>query len=129
MNYCLIDETDPKDMFECEGHVLKTFFESSKLFNERQSLVSIRKTRHIEQCLKNHPDNYFNIVQLSGHGLYTRSTKTNLDYSFIVQRRGNKDVEIFRPDSIVRTALKADVILSMNCQTFNPMFSSVRNLL
>ena len=115
----------PNDWLECEGHVLKTFFESFKLFNEKQSLVSIRKTSQIELSLKKHADNYFNMVHISAHGFYKHNTKTHLDYSYIVQRRGNKDIEIFRPDSIVRTGLKADIILSKNCQTFNPVFIDV----
>ncbi|MDF2451911.1 MAG: hypothetical protein K0S26_1415 [Bacteroidota bacterium] len=123
MNYCLIDESDPDDFLECEGHVLKTFFASSGIFCAKQSLELIRKDNHIENSLKRNKTNYFNIVQFSAHGGYQQPTRTKLAYTSIVKRRGNKkDVEIFRPDSIVRTGLEADIFLSTNCQTFNPMF-------
>jgi len=126
MNYCLIDDSDPDDFLECEGDVLKTFFASSKLFNERNNFELIRKNRQIEQTLMRNKNNYFNIVQFSAHGSYKPSTRTKLDYSVIVQRRGNKqDIEIFRPDSIVRTGLKADLFFSTNCQTFNPHFIDI----
>lgn len=125
MNYCLIDESDPFDYFECEGKVLKTFFTSSKLFNEKKSLDLIHKEKNIEHSLKYNKINHFNIVQFSAHGNYTPHTKTKLDYSTIVQRRRGKDIEIFRPDSIVRTGLKADLFFSTNCQTFNPLFIDI----
>ena len=125
MNYCLIDESDPEDLFECEGHVLKTFFASSNLFTSQQNLELIRKSKSIESALKKFKTNYFNIVQFSAHGTYQPPTKTKLDYSTIVRRKGNKDIEIFRPDSIVRTGLKADVFISTNCETFNPLFIDV----
>lgn len=123
MNYLLIDDSDPNDFLECEGEVLKTFFKSSGLFNQKSSLELIRKSDHIETRLKKNKDNYFNIVHFSAHGTYEKATKTKLDYTKIVKRRGNKeDVEIFRADSIVRTGLQADVFLSTNCETFNPLF-------
>lgn len=126
MNYCLIDESDPNDFLECEGHILKTFFASAKLFNHKESLELIRKNNHIENSLKRNKNNYFNIVQFSAHGTYKATTKNKLDYSVIVKKRINrKDIEIFRPDSIVRTGLRADVFLSTNCQTFNPMFIDI----
>jgi hypothetical protein len=126
MNYCLIDESDPNDFLECEGHVLQTFFASSGLFNHKKNLELIRKNNHIENSLKRNKDNYFNIVQFSAHGGYDAPTRTKLAYTNIVKRRGNKkDIEIFRPDSIVRTGLKADLFLSTNCQTFNPMFIDI----
>jgi hypothetical protein len=126
MNYCLIDESDPNDFLECEGHVLQTFLASSGLFNHKKNLELIRKNNHIENSLKRNKDNYFNIVQFSAHGGYEPPTKTKIGYSNIVKRRGNReDIEIFRPDSIVRTGLKADVFLSTNCQTFNPLFLDI----
>ncbi|MBA3705278.1 MAG: hypothetical protein H0W84_05090 [Bacteroidetes bacterium] len=125
MNYLLIDESDPGDIFECEGEVLKTFFSSTKIFNSKESLELIRKNNHIEQRLKKNDSNYFNIVQFSAHGNYTAKTRTNLEYSAIVKRRGTKDTEIFRPDSIVRTGLKTDIFFSTNCETFNSLFIDV----
>jgi hypothetical protein len=125
MNYLLVDESDPDDFLECEGHVLKTFFESAKLFNKKQSLELIRKGNHIEDRIKKNKTQHFNIVQFSAHGNYFKGTKTTLDYSTIVKRRGGKDVEIFRPDSIVRTGLQADIFLSTNCQTFNSQFIEI----
>lgn len=126
MNYLLVDESDPADYFECEGAVLKTFFASSKMFTAKNSLELIRKNKDIELSLKRNKNNYFNIVQFSAHGFYHTGVETDLDYSGFVKRRGNKsDVEIFRPDSIVRTGLQADIFLSTNCQTFNPLFIDV----
>lgn len=126
MNYLLVDESDPADYFECEGAVLKTFFASSKMFNTKQSLELIRKNKDIELSLKRNKHNHFNIVQFSAHGFYNTGAKTDLDYSGFVKRRGNKrDIEIFRPDSIVRTGLHADIFLSTNCETFNPLFIDV----
>ena len=126
MNYCLIDESDPNDFLECEGDVLKTFFKSAGIFNQKQCLELIRTSNHIETSLKQNKSNYFNIVQFSAHGSYTAATKNKLDYSTIVKRRSTKkDIEIFRPDSIVRTGLQADVFLSTNCQTFNPLFIDI----
>ena len=122
MNYCLIDESDPSDFLECEGDVLKTFFKSSGAFTERNNLELIRKGIDIEKRIKSHKTQQFNIVQFSAHGTFTKRTKTKLDYSTIIRRKGNRDIEIFRPDSIVRTGLKADLFLSTNCQTFNPQF-------
>jgi hypothetical protein len=124
MNYLLVDESDPTDCFECEGAVLKTFFASSAIFGTN-SLELIRKNKGIESSLKRNKIKYFNIVQFSAHGTYTAQTRNNLDYSAIVQRRKGHDIEIFRPDSIVRTGLQADVFLSTNCQTFNPLFLDV----
>lgn len=125
MNYLLIDESDPADSFECEGKVLKPFFASTKLFREKQNLELLHKGRNVENALKRNKTNYFNLVHFSAHGTYNRSTKTQLDYSVIVQRRKGKDIEIFRPDSVVRTGLMADVFLSTNCQSFNPLFVDV----
>ena len=125
MNYLLVDESDPSDYFECEGAILKTFFASAKMFSTKQSLELIRSNKDIELSLKRNKTNYFNIVQFSAHGFYNTGFKTQLDYSGIVKRRGNKDIEIFRPDSIVRTGLQADVFVSTNCQTFNPLFIDV----
>ncbi|MGQ0826978.1 MAG: hypothetical protein ACT4ON_01155 [Bacteroidota bacterium] len=125
MNYLLIDESDPGDIFECEGEVLKTFFASTRIFNSKHNQELIRKNSHVEQILKAKQNNYFNIVQFSAHGNYTVKTKNNLDYSAIIKRRGCNNTEIFRPDSIVRTGLRADVFLSTNCKTFNPVFIDV----
>ena len=123
MNYLLVDESDPNDFLECEGDVLKTFFSSSGLFNKKENLELIRNCDHVEKRLKKNKNNYFNIVQFSAHGTYENATRTRLDYTTIVKRRGEKeDIEIFRPDSIVRTGLQADIFLSTNCQTFNPLF-------
>ena len=85
----------------------------------------IRKGKHIEESIKKNKTQCFNIVQFSAHGNYFKGNKTALDYSTIVKRRGNKDIEIFRPDSIVRTGLQADIFLSTNCQTFNSQFIEV----
>lgn len=126
MNYCLIDESDPKDFLECEGEVLSTFFNSSGLFYKGNNLELIRQNKHIEECIKRKRNKYYNIVQFSAHGNYFKGTKKQLDYTTIVQRRYNKeDVEIFRPDSIVRTGLEADLFFSTNCQTFNPHFIDI----
>lgn len=125
MNYLLIDESDPEDIFECEGDVLKTFFASTKIFHSKNNLELIRKNKSIEQKLKAKKNHYFNIVQFSAHGNYTVKTQRNLDYSAIIKSRGNKDTEIFRPDSIVRTGLQTDIFLSTNCKTFNPLFIDV----
>ncbi|MBL7919383.1 MAG: hypothetical protein JNJ40_03650 [Bacteroidia bacterium] len=126
MNYLLIDKSDPNDFLECEGDVLKTFFTSSQLFDKKRCLELIRKKSHIENTLKKNKDNYFNIVQFSAHGTYKAQNRKGLDYSAILERVGNrKDIEIFRPDSIVRTGLQADVFFSTNCQTFNPLFIDV----
>lgn len=48
-----------------------------------------------------------------------------MDYSAIYQKRGKKEVEIFRPDTIVRLELKADVFISTNCDTFNNYFLEI----
>lgn len=125
MNYLLVDESDPDDFLECEGDVLKAFFESAKLFNIKESLELIRKGKHIEESIKKNKTQHFNVVQFSAHGNYSKRTKTMLDYSSIVKRRGSNDIEIFRPDSIVRTGLQADIFLSTNCQTFNSQFVEV----
>lgn len=122
MNYLLIDESDPDDLFECEGKVFKTFFESAQLFNPKQSLELIHKNKDIELSLKRNKIKYFNIVQFSAHGFYDTGIKSQLEYTGMVKRRGNKDIEIFRPDSIVRTGLQADLFISTNCQTFNHLF-------
>ncbi len=125
MNYLLVDESDPGDIFECEGAVLKTFFKSTQIFTSKENLELIRKNIPIEKRLARNSNNYFNIVQFSAHGNYSEKTKANLEYSAIVKRRGLVDTEIFRPDSIVRTGLKADIFFSTNCQTFNPLFIDV----
>ncbi len=126
MNYCLIDESDPKDFLECEGDVLKTFFASSGIFDNENNLELIRKNKHIENRLMRNRNNCFNIVQFSAHGGYDAPTRTKLAYTNIVKRRRNKkDIEIFRPDSIVRAGLKADLFFSTNCETFNPMFIDI----
>lgn len=123
MNYCLIDESDSNDFLECEGDVLKTFFKSSGAFLEKNNLELIRKGVNIEKRIKTHKTQSFNIVQFSAHGTYKKPTRTKLEYSGIIRRKGNnRDVELFRPDSIVRTGLKADLFFSTNCQTFNPQF-------
>lgn len=122
MNYLLIDESDPLDFLECEGDVLKTFFKSSSLFDNKKNIELIRKDCHIEDTIKANKNNNFNIVQISAHGKYYPKTETRLDYSIIVRKRGLKNTVIFRPDSIVRTGLKADILFSTNCETFNPLF-------
>lgn len=96
MNYLLVDESDPGDIFECEGEVLKAFFTSTRIFNSKENLELIRKNTHVEKRLAKNYNNYFNIVQFSAHGSYTEKTKANLDYSVIVKRRGLIDTEIFR---------------------------------
>jgi hypothetical protein len=92
MNYCLIDESDPADYFECEGAVLKTFFKSSKLFNVRQNLELIHTNKNIEESIVKHNSQYFNIIQFSAHGFYRTGTKSTLFTSGMVKRRNGKDV-------------------------------------
>ena len=101
MNYLLVDESDPGDIFECEGEVLKTFFTSTRIFNSKENLELIRKNTHVEKRLARNYNNYFNIVQFSAHGNYSEKTKANLEYSAIVKRRGLVDTEIFRPDGLI----------------------------
>jgi hypothetical protein len=126
MNYCLIDESDPNDFLECEGEVLSAFFNSSELFGTGKNLELIRENKQIEESIKSKRNKYYNIFQFSAHGNYFKGTKNKLDYTTIVQRRGNKeDVEIFRPDSIVRTGLQADLFFSTNCKTFNSHFIDI----
>jgi hypothetical protein len=48
-----------------------------------------------------------------------------MDYSALYKKQGRNQIETFRADSIVRTGLKADVIVCTCCQTFNPVFLEV----
>jgi hypothetical protein len=32
ITYCIVDETDPSDVFECEGEVIRTFFSTMPIF-------------------------------------------------------------------------------------------------
>lgn len=41
IKYCIIDETDPLDEFECEGEVIKTFFSTGPVFDSVNSLKLI----------------------------------------------------------------------------------------
>lgn len=122
ITYCIIDETDPFDEFECEGEVIKTFFSTSPVFDFRNSLELIRPRIDIENKLKNTHKKLFNILHFAAHGAYFMKTKRTLDYSVIYQKRGKREKEIFRPDTIVRAELQADVFLSTCCQTFNNYF-------
>lgn len=125
ITYCIIDETDPFDEFECEGEVIRTFFLTSPVFDFHHSQELIRSKADTESKLKNNPQKLFNILHFAAHGTYFRKTKRKLDYSVIYQKRGKRVKEIFRPDTIVRAELQADVFVSTCCQTFNDSFIEI----
>jgi hypothetical protein len=122
ITYCIVDETDPSMEFECEGKVIKTFFETSPVFDFDDSLELIQQEADIENELKKESPRLFNIFHFSAHGAYFNKNKHELDYSCIYRKRGKQEIEIFRPDTIVRAQLQADVFLSTCCQTFNEHF-------
>lgn len=125
INYCIVDETDPSDEFECEGEVVKTFFRTSPIFDFKDSLELIQQKADVENELKKDSPRLFNIFHFSAHGAYFKKNKKELDYSCIYRTRGNQAIEIFRPDTIVRAKLQADVFLSTCCQTFNDHFIEI----
>ena len=125
MNYCIIDESNPEDYFECEGHVLKTFFKSSGIFQIRNSIEVMRTGQNIEHFLKAKRNKEYNIVHFGAHGDYMQGTKRKLDYSaYYGLIKGNR-AEIFKHDSVVRVGLKANIFLSTNCKTFNTAFIDI----
>lgn len=125
INYAIIDDSDPNDEFEIEGEIFKSFFSTSHRLNFKDSIEIISPTDRIENHLKKAKLKYYNIIHLGAHGLYTKATKGKMDYAAIYQKRGRQQKEIFRADSIVRTGLQADVLLSTCCQTFNPIFLDI----
>jgi len=125
ITYCIIDETDPRDEFECEGEVIRTFFSTSPKFDLKNSRAYIRPKRDIVNKLMNDSQSLLNIFHFSAHGAYHQRKKKELDYSCIYRKRGNQWVEIFRPDTIVRVNLRAEVFLSTCCQTFNDYFIEI----
>jgi hypothetical protein len=125
INYALIDDSDKTDEFEAEGEIFKAFFATSHRLNFKNSLEIIHPTARIEDKLKKSKQKYFNIIHLAAHGYYEKETPRKMDYSAIYQKRGKLQKEVFRADSIVRTGLLADVIVSTCCQTFNPIFIDI----
>lgn len=125
ITYCIVDETDPSDVCECEGEVIRTFFSTMPIFDEKNSRVLIRQKGDIEDMLENDTRNFFNIFHLAAHGKYDEKNKQQLDYSSVYRKRGKQEVEIFRPDTIVIAELQADVFLSTCCQTFNDHFIKI----
>lgn len=127
ITYCIIDEADPLEEFECEGEVIRTFFLTSPVFHFKHSQGLIQSKTDIESRLKRNPQKFFNILHFAAHGTYSKKTKWKLDYSVISQKRNRRVKEIFRPDTIVRAELQADVFLSTCCQTFNKSFIEIIN--
>ena len=127
INYYIVDETDPYDEFECEGKVVETFFSTSPIFNLKNSRSVIRPKSDVEAKLKRETRRLLNIFHLAAHGAYYRKTRNKLDYSCIYGKRGKKEREIFRPDTIVRAELQADLFLSTCCNTFNDFFLEEMN--
>lgn len=125
ITYCIVDETDPSEEFECEGEVIKTFFGTSPIFDFEDRLELIQQKADIENELKKDSPRLFNIFHFSAHGAYFNKNKKELDYSCIYRKRGKQEIEIFRPDTIVRSELQADVFLSTCCQTFNDHFIEI----
>lgn len=125
INYAIIDDSDPDDEFEIEGEIFKSFFSTSHRLNFKDSIEIITPIDRVENQLRKAKQKYYNIIHLGAHGYYKKETKGQMDYTAIYQKRGNKQKEIFRADSIVRTGLKADILLSTCCQTFNPAFLEI----
>ena len=125
LTYLIVDVTDPDDQFECEGKVVNTFFSTTDVFNFKRSYALIRPRTDLKKRIKSFPRSNFNIFHLTAHGIYYKKTKKRLDYTAIYQKRGKREIEIFRPDSIVRLRLKADLFISTNCETFNDYFLEV----
>lgn len=125
ISYCLIDGTNPAEVFECEGKVVKAFFDTSPVFDRKYSQAFIQPKGNIRDKSSRWFYFPFNIFHLAAHGTYFRKTKNQLDYSVIVQQRGKREVEIFAHDTVVRSMLQADVFLSTCCNTFNDPFVEV----
>jgi hypothetical protein len=127
INYLIIDETDPAHEFECEGDVIETFFSTSKAFNFKKCKKHIHSKTDLEDWLRREKMQSFNIVHLAAHGRYRPKSGTELDYSAVYRQRGSIEKEIFRPDTIVRACLEADLLVSTCCETFNDHFLGVLN--
>lgn len=125
ITYCIVDETDPDGDFECEGDVIGTFFSTSPVFDYANSRELIRQKAKVEDKLKNDSQKLFNIFHFAAHGAYFEKNKQQLDYACIYRTKGKQAIEIFRPDTIVRAGLQADVFLSTCCQTFNDHFIDI----
>jgi len=125
LNHLIIDVTDPSDQFECEGKVIQTFFSTTDVFNFQKSKVLIRPKTDLRRKIKSFSRSDFNIFHLAAHGIYYRKTKQKLDYTAIYQKRGKREIEVFRPDTIVRLRLMSDLFLSTCCETFNDYFLEV----
>lgn len=125
ITYCIIDVTDPRDEFECEGRVIETFFSTSDDFDFKKSHALIRPKADLKKKLKSFHQDSFNIFHFAAHGIYFKKTKQKLDYTAIYQKRGKREVEVFRPDTIVRLGLKSDVFISTSCETFNDYFLEI----
>ncbi len=125
ITYCIIDETDPLDEFECEGSIVKDFFCTSPVFDRKASLALIRRKIDLERKLAKNPQKLFSIFHLAAHGRYFARTRTRLAFPTITGRRNGREFEILRPDSLVVTKLKADVLLSTCCDSFNERFIGV----
>jgi len=123
INYCIIDQTDPNEEFECEGDVLETYFGTSNGINGRRSLSLIRKKVNVERSLRNWKARPFNILHLAAHGNYIKRNTRKMDSSPIY--RGQSAVEIFRPDTLVRAKVECDVFMSTCCLSFNEYFLEV----
>jgi hypothetical protein len=122
ITYYIVDATDPRDEFECEGEVVRTFFSTSPVFDIDNSPTLIQSESNIENRLKRDTRRFFNVFHLAAHGAYFKRTKKMLDYSCIYGKRGKQEREIFRPDTLVRVKLQADLFLSTCCNTFNDYF-------
>jgi len=125
INYLIMDETDPSDEFECEGDMVGRFFSTSKSINFKKSRERVHLKSDLEGWLKRRRIQSFNIVHLAAHGHYLPKNGQDLDYSTVTRRRGSSEKEIFRPDTVVRTALEADLLVSTCCETFNEHFLGV----
>jgi len=123
--YCIVDETDPYEEFECEGEVVATFLRTSGSVDLKRSLSLVRRKIDIERALKRHCSKPFNIFHIAAHGAYLRRTKGRLDHASIYRTRGRRDVEIMRPDTLVRAKVQCDLLLSTCCESFNKYFLEV----
>lgn len=125
INYLIIDETDPGEKFECEGAVVEKFFSASRAFSLKKSTSRVHRKSDLEGWLKRRQPQSFNIIHLAAHGHYLPKTGEEMDYSTVCRRRGSSEKEIFRPDTVVRAALEADLMVSTCCETFNEHFLGV----
>jgi hypothetical protein len=126
LTYCIIDVTDPLDELECEGVVIKGFFSTTSIFDRQRSRDSIHFQGNLVGRLVNDPQFVFNIFHLAGHGsYYKRNARNQLDEAVVYAKRGNKWIEVFAPDSVVRAELEIDVFVSTCCETFNDHFIGV----